>query len=144
MILLALLKTNAIHQDMAGLSMTSLDPVFKNDVVDSAQRLAKRTGVSSPSIVPRAAYPMFVTFADINDPKTIKLVRFETRDDDIGLGLQIRRVAVQLTDKPVTLGIERRLVWLPEVYQKLKGVEFAPSGIPVGDFKNLFSSELSK
>ena len=32
-------------------------------------------------------------------------------------------------------------VWLPRVYKILKGTAFHPEGIPVGDFRGLFTTE---
>jgi hypothetical protein len=51
---------------------------------------------------------------------------------------------VEVTDEAVTVGIEKRLGWLPNVYHMLRGTDFQPKDIPVGDFKGLFSTELSK
>jgi len=74
--LFALLKTNAHFGDLVGLSMEAFDPTFKAhyDVVATAARIADRDGITSPAIVAPASYPMLVTFADIDDPKSIELV----------------------------------------------------------------------
>ena len=47
---------------------------------------------------------MLVTFGDINDPKSVE------RIDPAAIG--VRRIIVEVTDEPVTTGIEKRLGWL--------------------------------
>ncbi len=78
--LFALLKTGAKHGEMASLSMEAFDPAFKNDIVESAERIEKREGIVSPAVVAPNSYPMLVTFRDITDPTSVALV------DPAGLG----------------------------------------------------------
>ena len=93
---------------------------------------------------PRSGYPMLVTFTDIADPSSVKLVDPADLAASFGPGVKLKRITVEITDDPVTSGIEKRLGWLPNVYQLLRGTKFKPEGIPVGDFQGLFSTELSK
>ncbi|OYX63594.1 MAG: hypothetical protein B7Y88_12505 [Sphingomonadales bacterium 32-64-17] len=83
------------------------------------------------------ARPMLVRLADIADPRTLERVDPDDLAADFGPGVRLRRITMQLTDDPVTTGIEERLTWLPMVYQILDK-SFHPEGIPVGDFKGLF------
>lgn len=108
-VLFALLKTNAIHNDMAGLSMTALDPAFKNDVVESAQRIGRGTGIVSPVAVAPKDYPMLVRFRDLSDPKSVEQVQPDALEKAFGSGVRLRRITVQVTDDPVTTGIKKRL-----------------------------------
>lgn len=87
------------------------------------------------------ARPMLVRFGDIADPKTVERVDPDKLSASFGKGVTLRRITVQLTDDPVTTGIEKRLAWLPRVYEVLRGNEFHPEGIPVGNFQGLFSTE---
>lgn len=139
--LFALLKTGAIHGDLAGLSMTALDPSFNNDVVESAARLASRTRVQKPAVVQPEIYPMLVTFRDISDPMTVEQVNASHLDTNFGKGVRLKRITVQLTDDPVTMDIERSLPWLPNVYALLDKEDFHPAGIPVGDYRGLFTTK---
>lgn len=160
--LFALLKTGAHFEDMATLSMDALDPLFKQhyDTVATAARISggktRRSAVvaaervvadyeNNKRIYRRLSnYPLLVTFRDINDPKTVERVEPGALDAVFGPGVKLRRITVAVTDEPVTTGIEKRLGWLPDVYTTLHGADFKPSGIPVGDFIGLFSTELSK
>lgn len=87
-------------------------------------------------------YPMLVTFSDIKDPKTIAKVDPDNLEASFGEGYKLKAVSVQTTREPVTTGIDKRLPWLPKAYEILRGTDFKPAGIPVGDFRGLFSTEL--
>ncbi len=105
-----------------------LDPEWRNDWVESAKRIADRktSGVLSfpietnrdrtPSGNPRQYGGLFVRFRELDKPATIEEVDPERLDAAFGPGYALRRVTIQLTDEPVTSGIERRLPWLPEHY----------------------------
>ena len=53
-----------------------------------------------------------VRFSDIADPRTVEKVDPEDLVAAFGQGVKLRRVIVQLTDEPVTTGIEKRLRWM--------------------------------
>ena len=73
--------------------------------------------------------PMFVTFRDIERPLTVTAVDPQALDKSFGPGVRLRRVLIEVTDEPVTRGIEKRLEWLPsQVGALVKG----PRNIPVG------------
>lgn len=114
----ALLKTGALHGDLAGLSMTALDPAFRNDVVDSVARIASGHGVKQFAEVRAVDYPMLVTFRDLGDPTTIGHVDPSNVAAMLGAGCRLNRISVQLTDDQVTTGIRARLGWLMSVGRK--------------------------
>jgi hypothetical protein len=74
-------------------------------------------------------YPVLVRFQDIKDPKTVELVYnvdcggdpmcMEPKISDEGLtrafgeGVKIERIEIEMTDEPVTEGMEKLLIWLP-------------------------------
>ncbi len=73
------------------------------------------------------AHPQIVTFTDINDPLTVKMVlgsRFNVKKQDLdpvndfealfGQGVTLKQVIIEITDEPVTWDIEKWLPWLPE------------------------------
>jgi hypothetical protein len=159
--LFVLLKTTSpMRTDLAQLSMAALDPTFKNDIVESAQRIASGKNIRSPTVLQPTAvydyyksgkliyetvpnYPLLVTFRDNRDPRTIE--RVDPMDAaKLGPGIKIKRITLAVTDDDVTTGIEKRLDWLPTVYDQLRGSNFKPDGIPVGDFKGLFSTEIAE
>lgn len=87
---------------------------------------------------------MLVTFRDIDDPASVEKVDPANLAATFGEGVSLKRITVELTDGPVTRGIEERLPWLPNVYENLRSKDFKPEGIPVGNFKKLFSTELAQ
>ncbi len=110
----ALLKTSAHWGGMEGLSMNSLHPDFPGagyDMVDVAKELAEGKH-SGPVNVDPDDYPMLVTFSDLNDPTSVELVDPNDLASKFGDGVTLRRIIVQITDDPVTKGIEGRLDWL--------------------------------
>lgn len=58
------------------------------------------------------ALPMLVRFGDINDPKSAERVDPEHLDASFGPGARLARATVQITDQPVSTGIENRLRWV--------------------------------
>ena len=63
--------------------------------------------------VPRAHYPMLVTFSDITDPKTVQKVDPENLAATFGPGVSLKRITLEITDEPVTEGkVENVLGWL--------------------------------
>jgi len=119
--LFALLKTvNPMREDLALMSMAALDPAFRYNRAESAQRIASDNGARSPAEVTRADYPLLVTFRNLSAPDTVERVNPANLAAALGPGYKLRRITVQRTDEPVTTGIEKRLTWLPEHRGTLK------------------------
>lgn len=110
-VLFALLKTGAIHGDMASLSMATLDKSFNNTMVESAQKLSRR-GMDVAGVVRPENYPLLVTFKDIKDPTSVERVDPDNLEASFGKGYRLKAITVQVTDEEVTTGIEKRLPWL--------------------------------
>ncbi len=67
----------------------------------------------------RSAYPMMVTFGDEADPTSVTLVDPDDLAESFGEGVTLKRITAELTDDSVTTGIEERLGWLPNYYDKM-------------------------
>lgn len=90
---------------------------------DMAERSRALNEVKGPRDLPRwvarsnsgqppyDAWPMFVTFSDPRDPRTVR----EVSPESIG----VSRITIEITDEDVTEGIEGRLGWLPDYYNKM-------------------------
>jgi hypothetical protein len=67
----------------------------------------------------RSAYPMLVTFGDLDDPTSVEEVDPDDLAATFGGDVSLKRITVRITDGPVTGGIEERLAWLadPEVME---------------------------
>jgi hypothetical protein len=56
--------------------------------------------------------PMLVTFRDIKDPTSVERVNPDDLVASFGKGYKLKTITVQVTDAPVTTGIQKRLAWL--------------------------------
>jgi hypothetical protein len=57
--------------------------------------------------------PAFVTFAIPNDPATARVVLPSEFPAVFGPGVRLRDAGIEMTNDPVTRGIEKKLTWLP-------------------------------
>jgi hypothetical protein len=87
-----------------------------------------------------SARPMLVTFRDLADPTSVERVDTEDLAASFGEGFALRRITVQLTDDPVTEGIEDRLAWLGQLSGMGLEAEDFPENVPVGNFSGYFRS----
>lgn len=100
--------------------------------------MLKRTGeIELPSyfrnrghIKNRPARPMLVTFGDVNDPTSVEEVDPDDLADTFGDGFSLKRITVQITDDPVTGGLEERLEWLSEYPEPRLDPEYRGSTNP--------------
>ena len=58
-----------------------------------------------PGVLPPRAYPMLVTFDDVTDPKSVRLVDPADLAASFGAGYALRKITLEITDEPVTLGV---------------------------------------
>lgn len=56
--------------------------------------------------------PTLVTFTDLNDPKTARVVRPEEFEQVFGPGVRFKRAFVEMTSDPITRGIEKKMPML--------------------------------
>lgn len=78
----------------------------------------------------KSAYPMLVTFGDEADPTSVERVDPDDLAASFGAGVRLKRITVELTDDPVTRGIEERLAWLKNTRGTLL---YQPRDTPIGD-----------
>ncbi len=82
---------------------------------------------SQPWIVPETQrtmawiLPNLVRFKDETDPKSVEAVDPLNLATTFGEGVRLKRVIIEITNDPVTTGIERRLTWLPGFRGSLSG-----------------------
>lgn len=62
---------------------------------------------------PPNAYPLIVSFKDLNNPSSVILVSPDHFDKSFGEGVALRQITIERTDDPVTVGIAAKLPWLP-------------------------------
>ncbi len=123
-VLFALLRSES-EVDWAGRVMFLLAPEGSLDGDEFLGRFANMLDMTRPIDLPRTfpdvghlkdrpARPMLMTFRDLADPTTVEKVDPDNLAATFGDGVSLRRITVQMTDDPVTTGIEERLEWMDE------------------------------
>lgn len=102
-----------------GRDLQWIDGALFDEVRDRRDRAA---GVIT---LPEVQYPMMVTFGDIADPTSVKMVDPANLAASFGLGVRLKAVTLEVTDEAVTVGrIEGVLGWLCDHitnYRRLNG-----------------------
>lgn len=70
------------------------------------------------SVGPSEGWPLLVTFRDAADPASVVRVDADNPAATLGEGVRIRRIALVITDDPVTVGIDKRLGWSRDYQRK--------------------------
>lgn len=84
------------------------EPELKKDKIEGGIEVLAGRG---PREITPADLPDLVTFADVNDPKTVLAVDPNDLEGTLGPGVKWHRITLEITDEPVTTGLERRLPW---------------------------------
>lgn len=126
--LFALLKGAGRTEYMGSVAAASISG-REGRVIDGAlfdEVRDKRDRAAGVIAVPGAQYPMMVTFGDIADPASVKLVDPEDLAASFGEGVRLKAVTVEVTDGPVTEGaVAKQLPSLDQVWpNKLDGQSF--------------------
>ena len=95
---IALLATEEYVNYPANVVPTLFDLPFKD--------WAKLPSLQGTRDVPDAYMPIFVTFMDLNDPKSARVVQPAEFPQVFGAGVQPPKVTIEVTSNPVTKGIE--------------------------------------
>jgi hypothetical protein len=98
---------NGADDRIAGLAHSAFGRLHKGLRLED---MGKLTGTAP---VPGGLLPTLVTFGDLNDPKSARVVRPEEFEQVFGEGVRLRRAFVEMTADPVTRGIEGKMPWLP-------------------------------
>lgn len=115
--LFALLKGAGTTEYMGSVAAASIAG-REGRVIDGAlfgEVQGKRGRAAGVIPVPEGQYPMLVTFDDIADPASVKLVDPADLAASFGPGVRLKAVMLEVTDEAVTEGVvERVLGWLIE------------------------------
>lgn len=115
-----------------------------------AAMLARRQPIEVPRYFPdiadlrnRPGWPLMVRFGDVRDPTTIVRADPDDLAPSFGEGVRIKRIIAQLTDDPVTVGIEKTMPWVLDFnkkYPEMKSYRggFEPQGISPDIFREFF------
>lgn len=118
--LFALLRSEN-DNDWAKRVMFMLAPEAPSGAPDSFQaRFDTMLKLNGPIVLPRvwppvghleerSAYPILVTFGDLDDPTSVERVDPDDLSATFGEGVALRRITVELTEESVTRGVVARL-----------------------------------
>jgi len=82
--------------------------------------------------IPAKAYPMLVTFTDINDPASVKKVDPDNLAATFGAGYKLKRITLEITDQPTTTGnVEGLIDWLETNRSLIVGPSEDANGQPI-------------
>ena len=132
--LFALLKGAGTTEYMGSVAAASIAG-REGRVIDGAlfsEVQSKRGPAAGVIAVPEVQYPMLVTFGDIADPASVKLVEPADLAASFGPGVRLRSVVLEVTDNEVTVGaVEAVLNWLgayPEtrLFPNVSPTDFSP------------------
>ncbi|MDE1153754.1 MAG: ankyrin repeat domain-containing protein [Micavibrio sp.] len=102
----------------------------------------KKTPIGTKWVLSPGEYPKLVAFKDLNNPKTMQSLleikgngfcgsrgQWETQSDHFeemfGTGVKLKEITLEITDDPITIGIERRLPWLYCTAKRPPGKRFS-------------------
>lgn len=72
-------------------------------------------------IIPQDMYPLLVTFDDVTDPKTVRLVDPTDLTASFGAGYALKEMTLEITDEAVTRGrVEAALEWVRDQRGRIK------------------------
>ncbi|MET3302620.1 hypothetical protein [Bradyrhizobium diazoefficiens] len=83
------------------------------DVMDTLAKIARMRG---PRTITANELPDLVTFASVNDPNTVTEVDPNDLQATLGPGITWNEIILEITDEPITKGIEQKLPWIPYYY----------------------------
>ena len=113
----------------------TFDDEFDNVLMIEGEVQLPRTWPANVVVPERSAYPLLVTFGDIDDPTSVERVDPDDLVATFGEGVSLKRITVELTDDAVTTEIEERLGWLAS----LRGTLLAqPDGKPIGELPDTY------
>ena len=150
--LFALLKGAGTTEYMGSVAAASIAG-REGRVIDGALfgevqgRCGRAAGVIT---VPEVQYPLLVTFGDIADPASVKLVDPEDLAASFGPGVRLKSVTLEVTDEAVTEGVVAQyLPWLVDIWPNhLDGRRFetvrAENGLANSLSANSFSTEVGE
>ena len=99
-----------IEEDAGRMIVRALPPDKKGQSFKSSIRWIKKQ--TKPLNVPQDLWPRLVTFEDVEDPTSLRLVDPNDLTDSFGQGYAIRRVTIQATQEPMSKGqVEAVLDW---------------------------------
>jgi hypothetical protein len=135
-LLFSLLKGDDVHSDADWIVPLAFGIERTSPAEIEVYQLRALTGKTE---LPLSKLPILVRFRDINDPKTVERVDPNNIAASLGPGVTLVAATIEITGDPVSTGIEKRLAWMPNFYDK----HFDGDGVERLNAKNRFANLLS-
>jgi hypothetical protein len=120
----------ALLNDGLGWTEAAYDKNRVGSVFEENMRFIEDQSGQPPVPLPRAEWPLMVTFDDVADPKTARMVDPDNLEATFGPGVELRAVTLEVTGDPVTDGrVEQVLGWLIEAGRERANVVPKPDGL---------------
>ncbi|CAN2536669.1 hypothetical+protein [Methylocapsa aurea] len=85
------------------------------------ERESKLEGLKASAQLTRDEIPFLARFRDINDPKTVEIVDPDDLAKSFGEGVRLLHAIIEMTKEPATPGIDKKLGWLSQYYDRQLG-----------------------
>jgi hypothetical protein len=92
------------------------DQTPSQDFIEDVPRIARKRG---PRQITPADLPDLVTFADVNDPKSVIEVDPKDLQATLGPNITWNEITLESTDEAITKGIKTKLPWIPAYYDRM-------------------------
>jgi len=92
------------------------DQTPSQDFMEDVPRIARMLG---PRQITPADLPDLVTFADVNDPKSVIEVDPNDLKATLGPNITWHEITLESTDEAITKGIKTKLPWIPAHYDRM-------------------------
>jgi hypothetical protein len=118
-------KHGVVHWDWPNDDL--FDRLYGRPLANFMDEIARVARIRGPRRITPAELPDLVTFADVNDPKSVIEVDPNDLQATLGPNITWNEITLEMTDEPVSKGIELKLPWLPAYFQKnlrLDGAEY--------------------
>jgi hypothetical protein len=113
------------------------------DYGDNYEYLAKMVQYRGAKEIAPPDLPDLVTFADVNDPKSVMAVDANDLAATLGPGVKWKSITLEVTDEPLTSGIEKRLGWLTGLKNDRTHGDLLLDGQPYGHSGGDLANSLS-
>ena len=149
-VLFALLSKPGFTTGAAEFPYEALRPSRYSGEYGLIKRTREMEDMQEVGVLPKSAYPMLVTFGDLTDPESAEEVDMQDLAASFGEGVKLKHITVQMTDEPVTTGIEKRLGWMPRYRaQYFDGTSTISEDLTTDDLRahltaGIFSTEFAR
>lgn len=79
-------------------------------------------------------YPRLVQFKNLRDPMSMTTIKPDALAASFGPGVRLKRITIQMTNDPVTTGIEKRIPWIDHLDRYLADPKNPFTSTLPGDF----------